>query len=249
MGRHVAEKRSRRRGVAVLVGLLIVAVSAIAFSDRDSASDGQELEASIPVKPQPDLEAGSTDRDRSNTGQAPSGQPSSEPPTPARVAREAPSQVSAERPVRLALPSRSLVPISSTYTGDNGELVLPADVNRAGWWDGSARLGDPFGAIVIAAHVDSFSQGLGVFAELLAVRPGETLHISSPGLNREFTVVRAELLPKATLSGDSPLYAASGEPRLVLITCGGAYDPARGGYQDNMVVVAVPKGPLEETAT
>jgi hypothetical protein len=157
--------------------------------------------------------------------------------------------VHAERPVRLTLPSRSIVPITSSHTGANGELVLPSDVNRAGWWDGSARLGDPFGAVVIAAHVDSFTQGLGVFAELLAVTPGERLRLSSSGLTREFSVVRAELLPKTRLSADSPLYAATGEPRLVLITCGGAYDPEQGGYQDNMVVVAVPTGPLQETTT
>jgi hypothetical protein len=31
-----------------------------------------------------------------------------------------------------------------------------------------------------------------------------------------------------------------GEPQLVLVTCGGAFDPVRHRYQDNLVVIATP---------
>ncbi len=36
------------------------------------------------------------------------------------------------------------------------------------------------------------------------------------------------------------LFAVDGPPRLTLISCGGYYDPDNGGYQDNVVVTAVP---------
>ena len=34
------------------------------------------------------------------------------------------------------------------------------------------------------------------------------------------------------------VFSRTGSPRLHLITCGGAYLPAEGGYQDNVLVVA-----------
>ncbi|MGI8993003.1 MAG: hypothetical protein ACR2FP_01765, partial [Nocardioidaceae bacterium] len=76
------------------------------------------------------------------------------PQSSAAVAREAPSQVDAQRPQRLTLPSGTVVDVRVASTSGTGELVLPHDINQAGWWDGSARLGDPYGAVVIAAHVD-----------------------------------------------------------------------------------------------
>jgi hypothetical protein len=40
------------------------------------------------------------------------------------------------------------------------------------------------------------------------------------------------------LSGD--LFATTGPPRLVLITCGGPFDSTTRNYQDNIVVFATP---------
>ncbi|MEJ7689459.1 MAG: class F sortase [Nocardioidaceae bacterium] len=128
-------------------------------------------------------------------------------------------------------------------TSGTGELVLPQDINQAGWWDGSARLGDPYGAVVIAAHVDSVEQGLGNFSELLSTQAGATISVVSRDHRQDFKVVSARLVEKASLSGESPLYSASGERRLVLITCGGPYDPDS-GYRDNMVVIAAADGGL-----
>jgi hypothetical protein len=36
------------------------------------------------------------------------------------------------------------------------------------------------------------------------------------------------------------LFSAGGAPRLVLITCGGPFDPTTGSYLDNIVVFAAP---------
>jgi hypothetical protein len=216
--------------VAVLLAGILVAVD-------EPEPAAEELTTSDPVAPQ----AGGQEVRPPRRPRA-----SDESPTPARVAREAASQVHPEQPTSVALPSRTLVPVTTSATSASGALVLPEDVNRAGWWDGGSKLGDPFGAIVVAAHVDSFTQGLGAFAELLAVEPGDRLRVTTAGLTQEFRVIRADLVPKASLSGDSPLFSPYGEPRLVLITCGGAYDADAGGYQDNRVVIARPSGPLEE---
>jgi LPXTG-site transpeptidase (sortase) family protein len=138
------------------------------------------------------------------------------------------------------LQSGRTVPVDVAVTGDDGSLRLPIDVRRAGWWNGSARIGDPLGSIVVAAHVDSFTQGLGAFAELLAARPGDHLALGASRLSQEYRVVSARLVPKASLAESSSLFSAAGQESLVLITCGGTYDAARGGYQENFVVKARP---------
>lgn len=163
-------------------------------------------------------------------------------PSVAVEAQPAPSQVDAQRPTALTLPSGTTVHIDASATGADGELEIPSDVNRAGWWDGSSRLGDPFGGIVIAAHVDSFDQGLGRFAELLSVRRGDVVEVSAGGMTQRFRIASAELVPKASVDADSEVFSVQGPSRLVLITCGGAYDPTDGGYQDNLVVIARPLG-------
>lgn len=166
---------------------------------------------------------------------------------PAGVGTPAGHQVRPRRPTELVLSTNTEVPVTVSRTGSDGLLEIPTNVRRAGWWDGSAKLGDPLGSIVIAAHVDSLTQGLGVFAQLLSAHPGDHVTLNAGRLNQRYTVVRARLVPKASLRSTSPLYSAPSQPRLVLITCGGAFDPARGGYQDNFVVVAVPDGPLAGT--
>jgi hypothetical protein len=90
--------------------------------------------------------------------------------------------------------------------------------------------------------VDSFTQGVGKFAELLDMHRGDQVHVESADLRQTFLVVTAHLESKTSLPTDSRVFAPVGTGRLVLLTCGGSYDPALGGYQDNMVVVAVPRG-------
>lgn len=165
-------------------------------------------------------------------------------PTPAQIGRPAVSQVDSERPLTVTLASETTMRVRKSATAASGALSIPSDIKQAGWWDGSSRLGDPFGAIVVAAHVDSFTQGLGRFAELLSMKPGDVIRLSSARLRESFQVASAELVPKTSISATSRLFSAGGQSRLVLITCGGEYDPARGGYQSNMVVVAIAKSPV-----
>jgi hypothetical protein len=133
--------------------------------------------------------------------------------------------------------------IQRAGTGSSGALLVPDDIGKAGWWTGGSRLGDPFGSIVVAAHVDSFTQGVGQFSELLQVDPGDVVQLESKGLREQFRVVWAHLVPKSSLADDAAAFTPLGQGRLVLITCGGPYDTGLGGYQDNMVVVGVPVAP------
>ncbi len=166
---------------------------------------------------------------------------------PARVppARRAPSVLVAQPPVLTTLPSGQEVAVRSVGTTTDGLLDVPADVDQAGWWRGGSRLGDPFGSTLVAAHVDSRTQGLGPFAELLTVSRGARVRLASERLTQVFEVRSRQLVPQGSLVRETWLFDVSGERRLTLVTCAPPYDASRGGYQNLAVVTAVPVSPAE----
>ena len=199
--------------------------------------------------------AGSTDSTRPDT-RSPSAvvrvrpvlhAPSSSSAEPVTPARRAESVVAPRRPVRATLPSGRVVPVSGAGTTGTGVLDVPDDVDVAGWWRGGSRIGDPFGSILVAAHVDSDSEGLGPFAELLTVREGARIRLEAHGLRQDFEVRSRRLVPQGSLVDDAWIYDAAGDLRLTLVTCAPPYDASRGGYQNLAVVTAVPLGPPEAT--
>ena len=146
----------------------------------------------------------------------------------------------AEVPTRSVLPNGAVVPIRPVGTASDGRLSVPDDIGVAGWWRGGARLGDPFGSTLLAAHVDSTTQGLGPYASLLSVTPGRRITLSSPHLSQTYAVVALSLVPRDELSSHPEIFSARGPRRLTLVTCAGPYDAARGGYQNLAVITARP---------
>jgi hypothetical protein len=162
-----------------------------------------------------------------------------DPATPVVPARRA-GAPRAEVPTRSVLPSGTVVPIKPVDTARDGRLDVPADIRIAGWWRGGSRLGDPFGSTLLAAHVDSFTQGLGPYASLLSVRPGQHITVSSTHLTQDFSVVSLALVPRGTLARHPRFFSARGPRRLTLVTCAGPYLPTHGGYQNLAVITARP---------
>jgi hypothetical protein len=163
---------------------------------------------------------------------------------PARPARRADSVLVPERPVRITLPSGTVVPVRPAATAADGRLAVPHDIRSAGWWEGGSRLGDPFGSMLVAAHVDSRTQGLGPYAELLQARPGQRVRVASRHLRTDFRVSSLRLVPQGPLSSQPWIFSAAGRTRLTMVTCAPPYDRSRGGYQNLAVVTAVPvRGP------
>lgn len=196
--------------------------------------------------------AGSTDPTRpddSGARPSPSSSPAAPPSSaePVAPARRAGSVVQPRRPVRATLPSGRVVRVAAAGTTGTGVLDVPDDVDVAGWWRGGSRVGDPFGSILVAAHVDSDSEGLGPFAELLTVREGARVRLEADGLRQDFEVRERRLVPQGGLADDAWIYDAAGDLRLTLVTCAPPYDASRGGYQNLAVVTALPVGPPEAT--
>ena len=153
-------------------------------------------------------------------------------PGPSAPPSEAPT-----RPVGLRIPSLGLATrLIGLGLQEDGTVEVPLDPSRAGWF----RLGPPPGALgsaVILGHVDSPS-GPAVFYRLRELRPGDRIAVGRD----DGSTVRFEVRSVDTyLNADFPaqkVYGSHGRSELNLVTCGGAYDADRGGYQANVVVNA-----------
>ncbi|GGF41105.1 hypothetical protein GCM10011519_13540 [Marmoricola endophyticus] len=147
-------------------------------------------------------------------------------------------------PVTLRLANDVVVPVRAVGTGADGSLDVPDDIRVAGWWQGGARLGDPFGSMLIAAHVDSRTQGLGPYSVLLSVGPGARFTATGErGLTQTFAVSERRVVARDKLDTVPDIFSPRGKPRLTMVTCAGPYDRSRGGYQNLAVVTAEPVGP------
>jgi len=147
----------------------------------------------------------------------------------------------APAPVRLVVPDLGLdMPIDAVGVAEDGTMEIPQDADRAGWYRFGPSPADPAGATVVAAHVDSWTTGIGPFSELREVSPGARVEVTTAdGVVHAYTVREVAQVPKQ----DAPVeqwFDREGSPRLVLVTCGGAFDREVGHYADNVAVTADP---------
>jgi hypothetical protein len=145
-----------------------------------------------------------------------------------------------ERPLSIELQDHARVRVEPARTLHDGSLGVPHNIDHAGWWSGGSRLGEPFGAMVIGAHVDSTVQGLGPFAELLDSRRGDRVIVRSKHLTQAFAITDVALVAKSKPKQVAAQFSGRGRGRLVLITCAGPYIRADGGYQNIVVITGRP---------
>jgi LPXTG-site transpeptidase (sortase) family protein len=123
---------------------------------------------------------------------------------------------------------------------DDGSLVVPDDPAVVGWWTGGAQAGEAFGHVVIAGHIDTARRGVGILFDLTRAKKGQVVTLSNGGQKVRYRVVSTRQIKKADLAKDPTIFAQDAGHRLVLITCGGRFDPVAHRYDDNLVVEAVP---------
>ncbi len=230
MVRHSDSSGRRWRGLAsgvacVLAGALVVLVLGVGpeAAQPEARSDGSSSAGSVAGPP---------------TGDSP-------PFVAARPAARV-QPVSPEEPRSVRLPSGRVVRVAAVSSTGDGRLDVPDDIESAGWWQGGARVGDPFGSTLLAAHVDSRTQGLGPFAELLVVKPGARIVLTTHRLRQVFRVRSLQVVPQASVRDIARWSSPGGPRRLSLVTCAGPYVAAQGGYQNLVVVTARPTGPPVE---
>jgi sortase (surface protein transpeptidase) len=145
-------------------------------------------------------------------------------------------------PVHLDIPALGVdAPIVPVGVEARGTMEVPEDVSTAGWYRFGPLPGARGSAMVIG-HVDSRTQGPGVFFGLSKLPLGERIGIQLDGGPTQFFVsVARRFIDKDELPLD--LYARDGPPRLTLVTCGGGFDERSRSYSHNVVVYAVPEEP------
>jgi Sortase domain len=146
------------------------------------------------------------------------------------------------RPTLLVLPGGRSAPVLDSGVHADGSLVIPDDPATVGWWNGGALAGDAFGSIVVAGHVDSARYGVGAMAQLKTLKTADVVELRTAGHSQRYRVTVRKELPQAELAGRTDAFRQDIPPRLVLITCGGAFDPNRHRYQDNLIIFADPVG-------
>lgn len=171
------------------------------------------------------------------------------PPTPLRSGLPVGARGSggdpADESARLATPAKLSVavlglfgaPVRPVGTNEDGSMTVPP-VAEVGWYQYAGRP-DGVGSVVLAAHVAEGGRR-GLFARLPELAAGDRVQVeTTAGAITEWEVESVTSYAKAKLPV-AELFRAEGEPMLILITCGGAIDPTRGSYGDNVVVRARP---------
>jgi hypothetical protein len=141
-------------------------------------------------------------------------------------------------PVRLRIDALSVdVPVRAVGLEHDGQLEIP-DETEVGWYRLGATPGAP-GASVIAGHVN-WHHVDGPFARLRELEPGASVTVTrSDTSTRTYQVVERQQYPKDGLPAER-IWTHTGPETLVLITCGGAFNPEIRRFRDNIVVYAVP---------
>jgi hypothetical protein len=198
---------------------------------RPDAAAGIPVEQALPA-PVPQSGAGS-----------PAATPPATPPdTPLVTVRDAAPAAPRAVPAPVRVSSASLgvdAPVDPVGIDPDGQMELPEDVSRVGWYRFGPQPGAG-GSAVLAGHVDDLEQGPGALFRLRDAAVGDELTVTdAAGTATRWRVVSREVITKQVLPVDR-IFARDGAPRLTLITCGGPFLTEYRSYRDNVVVVAEP---------
>lgn len=143
--------------------------------------------------------------------------------------------------VRPALPERISIPgvgvdtiVDEVGTRRDGTIRVP-EIGHAGWYGGGPRPGEP-GRAVIIGHLDTHT-GPGLFARVPSLRRGQAIEVTDRGGGVHSYRVTGRAQVRKDSFPTEEVYGGGRRPVLVLVTCGGAYDPDS-GYRDNILVFA-----------
>ena len=232
--RAAGRRRRLLVSVVAVLGVLLLGYAAVQLVD----GRGRHFEP-VGSAPQADAPSPPSTSTFTGTAQTPSTTPAPAAPGVLEDRSFTPSRILMSRPdVNARVEPVDVLP--------DGNLVIPENVRTVGWWRSGAAPGSPVGTVVLAGHVDSATAGPGALFHLdqapvgsrITLR-GTSLDDSRAGAAQVYEVVGRRRYAKAALPA-ATLFAQGRKPRLVIITCGGEFDPATRHYADNVVVFAEP---------
>jgi len=118
---------------------------------------------------------------------------------------------------------------------EDDTVEVPKDPATVGWYGLGPTPGQP-GSSVMLGHRDS-KQGAAVFYRLQNLKPADRVAVRlSDRAIAHFEVTRVVSYANEKFPAQKVYAVKTRRPVLNLVTCGGAYDRAAGGYQSNVVV-------------
>lgn len=138
---------------------------------------------------------------------------------------------------RLSVPAVGVedAPVRPVGVEPSGEMEIPP-ADEVGWYRFGAAPGE--GSAVLAAHI-AYDGVDGVFRRLDRAEPGDEVVVGfDDGSERRYVVTELVTYDKDELPDD--VFDPQGPDRLVLITCGGAFNPSLRSYESNVVAYAAP---------
>jgi len=122
-----------------------------------------------------------------------------------------------------------------------GQVVVPHDVRRVGWWRGSQPLGAKAGSSLLVGHVADGHGRPGALSRLGRVRRGDRVRVVWHGRVRWWRVTRISYTAR-TRELPARVWRRSGGRTLNLVTCAHrvVYPNGYYHYRDNLTVTAVP---------
>ncbi|WP_122262011.1 class F sortase [Ornithinimicrobium cerasi] len=204
--------------------------------DLDVAGPASEEEEA----PSPVAES-STATSSPPSGPTPAPAAGSTTPGPGRSSAALPPAQEQAAPVRLSVPSLDLVvEIDGVGVASDGQMEIPEEPDRAGWYRYGPAPGSDAGSVVVAGHVDT-TTGPGAFLDLTRVEEGAEVVVElDDGTSTTYRVVGGEQVAKSDLAVDE-IFRRDGDPVLRMVTCSGDWSPRTGSYTDNLVISAVPE--------
>lgn len=144
-----------------------------------------------------------------------------------------------QAPLSISLPSigvdnAAIIPVGLE---ENGELEVPG-ADTVGWYQFGVGVGGGEGSAVLAAHI-AYNGRNGVFVALSEAKVGDEIVVNREGADITYRVDSITQYGKFDLPIDD-LFTETGDERIVLITCGGSFNPSLRSYDDNVVVIATP---------
>jgi hypothetical protein len=168
-------------------------------------------------------------------------------------------------PDRSGIPVQVVIPFSSSnhpggvtapVTADpllpNGDLFVPEDPGTVSWAAQDARPGADRGTAILVGHVNNAGVvgALSDLAEYASQDVGSTFTVVlADGRQLLYQVSGGAAYDKDQLADDPDLRReiydqenafGTGTGRLVLVSCGGAFDNSTGNYEDNVFLFAMP---------
>jgi sortase (surface protein transpeptidase) len=137
------------------------------------------------------------------------------------------------------------MPIVPMKVDPEGAMALPEKPTKVGWYTYGPRPGERRGSAVLAGHIDSSQYGIGPLAALGRMDKGDEIVVWTTTTRQTFRVASVRLIGKQAMPLRT-LFDRDGDQRLRIITCGGPYVRSQGGYQDNLVVTAIPERPTPD---